>query len=549
VSHQSSIPETVVAAFSFNKNLHQAKLDWRFNQQFTDPRWATAYVGAELLAQQERAARRYDQQATALRVSVDEQTRQNADHARVLQTTIKESSDAVRREMTNVKDAVQGTTAAVAGLASQVAHLAWLQAEQNTTLRHVLETIREGRANECRQLVEQGERNFHAGYLADAEERFRLALGYDNTDYPTHQNLGLTLVGLGRLDEALEHFKKALAFPPKGNPRTSAFFVARAATHAARVLYAKGDYAGAEAYLREALEVDERSAKNWYDLAVVRTYRGNSEGAVDALSHAFNGDVLLAGAALSDEELEPIRPAIEALVLDQTERAMQTTVEEPAEALQRTNRRIAEIAREVGVDMQPVNVDEIVRTARRRGTLPATLEAFRALADERAALVTRTRDAIQKARLTAEHEMKEGLQSLDADRTTHNADLQPAAEALRTAAYKSMNPLAQFGLAILGLIVGAVIGGNISGCGGVAIGGGIGGLVGVAMYAALFHSSRAAAKTELDQVINTSKRVDAEMKADEAEIKAAGSARLKRIDAYLIELQNMRTSGSGIYAP
>jgi tetratricopeptide (TPR) repeat protein len=541
MSHQSSVPEAVVAAFSFNKNLHQAKLDWRFNQQFTDPRWATAYVGAELLAQQERAAKRYDQQATALRSSVDEQTRQNADHARVLKATIEESSDAVRREVSNVGAAVQKNTEALTGLASQVAHLAWLQAEQNATLRHVLEAIREGRANECRQLVEQGERNFQAGFLADAEERFRLALGYDNTDYPTHQNLGLTLVGLGRLDEALEHFKKALAFPPKGNVKTSGFFVARAATHAARVLYAKGDYSNAETYLRKALESDDRSAKNWYDLAVVRTYQGNGNGAVDALSHAFSGDVLLAGAALADEELAAIRPEIEALVIAHTERAMQITVEKPADALRATSRRIAEIAREVGVQVEPISVDEIVRTARSRGTLPATMDAFTALRNERSALVTRAREALQKARIATERETKESLRSLETDRATHNNSLQPEAESLRTAAHRSSNPLAQIGLAVLGFIVGAVIGGNIRGFGGVVLGAALGGFVGLAAYAALFHSSNASARAELEQVIETNKRVHAELNASEAEIKAAGAARLKRIDAYLVELQNMYT--------
>lgn len=400
MSHQPTGTEALVAAFSFNKNLHQAKLDWRFNEQFTDPRWATAFVGAELLAQQERAAKRYDHQATALLSSVENQTRQNEQNARALQATIKESSETVRREMAHVQDAVKATTSAVNALASQVSHLAWLQAEQNETLRQVLETIREGRANECRQLVEQGERNFEAGFLPEAEERFRLALGFDNTDYPTHQNLGLTLVRLGRLDEALDHFKKALAFPPKRQANAASFFVARAATHAARVLYAKSDYGAAETYLERALDADPKSSKNWYDLAVMRTYLGKSDGAIEALRHAIENDAMFAGAALADEELASIRTAVEDLVLGQTARATQTRLAKPAEALQATAALLAEIQRTIQVEMpRSADANEIVRRARDRGTLPAVMEAVSTLQKERADLLRRAADVLERAKL------------------------------------------------------------------------------------------------------------------------------------------------------
>jgi tetratricopeptide (TPR) repeat protein len=539
MSHQPTGTEALVAAFSFNKNLHQAKLDWRFNEQFTDPRWATAYVGAELLAHQERAAKRYDQQATALRGSIDEQTRQNAENARVLHTTIKESSEAVRREMSNVAGAVRQTTEAVNDLTSQIAQMAWLQAEQNATLRQVLETIRERRANECRQLVEQGEKNLRAGFLNDAEERFRLALKYDNTDYPTHQNLGLTLVALGRLDEALEHFTKALAFPPKGNARSTAFFVSRAATHAARVLYAKGNYAGAEAFLVKALDGDDSNAKNWYDLGVVRTYEGDKSGALDALAHALRGNAQLAGAALSDTELETIRPAIETLVVDQTERAMRTNVEEPADALRRTNRRIAEMARDVGVEVQPVNIDEIVRTAKQRGTLPATLEAFRALSDERTALVMRTRAAMQRARAATDQEQKERVAALDAERSKYRAETNPVIFELRSASSRRGNAAVQLGISFLGFIAGAVIGGNMSGCGGVVYGGGIGAILGLVIYAMFYYSGKAGAKAELEKAVATEEGVYAEIQADEAAIKSESAARLKKIEVCLAELEKL----------
>lgn len=541
MSHQPTGTEALVAAFSFNKNLHQAKLDWRFNQQFTDSSWATVYVGAELLAQQERAAKRYDQQSTAHRSSIDEQTRQNADHARVLQTTIKESSDAVRREMTNVKDAVDQTTTAVSGIATQVAHLAWLQAEQNTTLRHVLETIREGRANECRQLVEQGERNFHAGFLIDAEERFRTALGFDNTDYPTHQNLGLTLVGLGRLDEALTHFKKALAFPPKNaNKQAVGFFIARAATHAARVLYAQDDYAGAEMYLRKALDADRENAKNWYDLAVVRTYQGNGLGAIEALEHALGGNVLFAGAALADEELAAIRPEIEDLVIAQTSRALSATVEKPADELREVNQRVAKMAQDLGVTIKPVDVDRIVNRARSSATLPATKEAFERLRVERSSLLGRAREALRNARTVIEHEMYTRSRELEAERRAFHDDHNKRVAASTVAAGKSGPSAAiQVLITIVGFIVGAVIAGTKAGCGGMLIAGSIGGLLPMFLYTAVSISGRASARDDHQRVTSESGDFEVELREEEAAVKADGEKRLKTIAAYDEELYQL----------
>ncbi len=541
MSPQPTGTEALVAAFSFNKNLHQAKLDWRFNQQFTDPRWATAYVGAELLAQQERASKRYDQQATALRGSIDEQTRQNADHARVLQT-IKESSDAVRREMTNVKDAVDQTTMAVNGIATQVAHLAWLQAEQNTTLRHVLETIREGRANECRQLVEQGERNFRAGFLADAEERFRASLGFDNTDYPTHQNLGLTLVGLGRLDEALTHFKKALAFPPKNaDKQATGFFIGRAATHAARVLYAQGDYAGAEMYLRKALDADRENAKNWYDLAVMRTYQGNGAGAIEALGHALSGNVLFAGAALVDEDLASIRPEIEDLVIAQTSHALTATVEKPADELRQVNQRVATMAQNLGVTIKPVDVDRIVSRARSSATLPATKEAFERLQRERSLLLSRAREALRNARTAIEHEMYTRSRELEAERRAFHDDHNKRVGASTVAAGKS-GPSAtiQVLITIVGFIVGTAIAGlKGGGCGGMLVAGSIGGLLPMFLYTAVSISGQASARDDHQHVVSESGDFEVELREEEAAVKADGEKRLKTIAAYDEELYRL----------
>src|SRR5262249_29393470 len=144
-----------------------------------------------------------------------------ARHAELLRATLLDSSAALRSEIQTTTRAVEQ----VGGiLASQLTHVAWMLAEQNQTLHAIFELLREGRSNECRQLVEQGERHLRAGYFREAEERFRLALRYDSTDHVTHQSLGLIAVRLGNLDTALDHFLKALAFPPKTRHGKAEFF-------------------------------------------------------------------------------------------------------------------------------------------------------------------------------------------------------------------------------------------------------------------------------------------------------------------------------------
>src|SRR6185369_11525986 len=169
-------------------------------------------------------------------------------------------------------------------LSGQLTHVAWLLAEQNQTLSGIFRVLRESRSNECRQLVEQGERNMRAGFFAEAEDRFKLALTYDSTDYTVHQNLGLVYVHLARFDDALAHFRKAMAFPLKDPNRrdAEAFCIARAATHAARVAYAQNDNATAATYFRKALDAQPTNAKNWYDLAIVCAQQGNAGAAEEA---------------------------------------------------------------------------------------------------------------------------------------------------------------------------------------------------------------------------------------------------------------------------
>lgn len=502
MSRQPTVPEAVVAAFSFNKNLQHAKLEWRFNERFTDPEWATAYVGAELLAQQERAAKRYEQQAVATRAAIDEQTRQNAEHARILKATIEESSEAVRREVSNVGAAVKENTAELRGLATQVTQLAWLQVEQNRTLQHILALIRESRANECRQLVDQGERNFRAGYLAEAEERFKLALTYDSTDYMTHQNLGLTYIRLGRPDTALEHFKKAWSFPPKAGAKEQRFFIVRAATHAARTCYAMGDYAQAEKYFIHALENEKTNAKNAYDLGVVRAYQGKIAEAIEALSAAIDLDPTLAGAALADAELEAMREDIEILILERTADRFNAAKDAMGD-LATMQKKIADIGQEVGVTIDTsADARPLMERVQKRGpSLLTAHEAVRGIAALRRSLRDRAVQTLAAARTRATTDSTQGhdarwreKQAIDAQADQRDKDL--------VAAVRAGGPStgAAFLVGIVCAVVGAFIGANtIHGIAGALLVGALAWIAGIVAYRLYATGRVASAKEALDQ--------------------------------------------------
>src|SRR5206468_335955 len=107
VQHQGTIPETLVASFAFNKSLQGAKLLWRFNERFSDSGWATAFIGAEILAQQERAETRYAAAAGQIRIAINAQTQASAEQARVLRQTIADSSEVVRCGLADVNAATR----------------------------------------------------------------------------------------------------------------------------------------------------------------------------------------------------------------------------------------------------------------------------------------------------------------------------------------------------------------------------------------------------------------------------------------------------------
>lgn len=85
--------------------------------------------------------------------------------------------------------------------------------------------------------------------LSDADREFRAAIALDPSNGDTNNNYGRFLCEQGKQQEGIRYFKKALADPFYKTP-------ALANTNAGGCLLASGDYAGAEPYLHNALELD-----------------------------------------------------------------------------------------------------------------------------------------------------------------------------------------------------------------------------------------------------------------------------------------------------
>ncbi len=105
--------------------------------------------------------------------------------------------------------------------------------------------------------------------LPQAESEYRAALSIDSKNGDTNNNLGYFLCHHGRGKEGLEYLKRALADPYYQTP-------AKANTNAGACLADMGDRAGAEGYLRKALEIDPNDSDALYQMAHLQYLNGDA---------------------------------------------------------------------------------------------------------------------------------------------------------------------------------------------------------------------------------------------------------------------------------
>ncbi len=544
-SSEPRLTEDIVSSFFFNKSLQQRGLEYQLGNIADDIRWDLRLVGGALLTQQERAVRRYEKAARATTAAVERQTaeavrfrEEQATQARELQSAVEDSTRVLQKSIDGTGKAITEMHGAVV---DQLSHVRWAMAEQNQHLRGIFETLREGRSNECRQLVEQGEKNMQARYYAEAEERLTLALTFDNTDHVLHQNLGLVSIHLGKPDVALKHFQRALAFPPKtkslGDRGKAAFFLARAATHAARALYAAGDTRGAAKYFAKALEHDDAAAKNWYDLAVMCAYEANGRAMETALRKAIALEPEFYAQALGDTELDPVRDLVDHLLLtlrDEAHDALATALPKLA-ALEQLAASVRQVVPQA--PLPPPHLMQAAEAARARGTFFAlrevVVEMERTLKSAPAALT----DALDAAIAEAEAE-KKVVKSAVAKK--HDRDVEglrreweaarAADDEVRTNADGLLN---QIVLAVIGILVGVILGAAFRGWAGAGWGLILGAFVPPLVYAIHREAARGNSGRALEAA-------EAALKGQMAMMEEETAARHDDLDADIRGLRDLR---------
>ena len=112
---------------------------------------------------------------------------------------------------------------------------------------------------------------------------WRHAVRVDPSNASAYNNLGAALLDAGRPDEAVDAFKKAVAWMPRSLPRTRANISFMLAT----VLQQQGDLSGAETRYRETLAMDRFHALAWNNLGTVLSIRGEFEEALQAFRNSL----------------------------------------------------------------------------------------------------------------------------------------------------------------------------------------------------------------------------------------------------------------------
>jgi Flp pilus assembly protein TadD len=306
-SAQPRFEQREIDRFFFNKSLQQQGLEWRLGEMTRDVRTDIRRVGAAVVQQQERAAAAYAAATTKQLGAMQEQETANAAK---LRDAVSASAELLRAGLRENEQAI-GQLGGV--ITEQLTNVRWELAQQHQTLAGILNVLRESRSNECRQLIEQGDANYRAGFLAEAKERYQLAAQQDNTNVLVWQQLGIIAVQEGAFAEAETCFKKAVAFARPEYPKLRAI----GRTHLARLYYARERWNDAAEMLRAALADEPESAKNRYDLALVLAQVGAVPNALDAVEQAIMLDGSFYGYALADDEFALIRRALQARLLDE----------------------------------------------------------------------------------------------------------------------------------------------------------------------------------------------------------------------------------------
>ncbi len=211
------------------------------------------------------------------------------------ETTISESVLEGARQVCESVDALGDR------LCAELSEIRWQLAQQNETLERILAVLQHSRNNEARQLVQQGVRHYVNHEYEEAEERFKLALEFDTTDYQVLMNMAYIEIHKGNSSQAFTFFKKAISLPEHLDSASKA----RNLWATARLHYAENDYEQTFSYAEQALKHDDHNhPQALYKLGVYAALANKTSLALQKIESAISLDTSYFSKASADPDLE-----------------------------------------------------------------------------------------------------------------------------------------------------------------------------------------------------------------------------------------------------
>jgi len=192
-------------------------------------------------------------------------------------------------------------------LCVELSEINWQLAQQNETLEEILNVLRNSRNNEAQQFVKQGVRHYVSGEYKEAEERFRLALGCDTTDYQVLMNLAYIEIHKDNASEAFTFLKKAVSLPENLDSASKS----RTLWATARLYYAERDYTKAFLFAEQAFNHDNQDdPKRIYTVGIYATLAGKKTIALERIERSILIDPAYFSKCAVDPDLEVIKQDI-----------------------------------------------------------------------------------------------------------------------------------------------------------------------------------------------------------------------------------------------
>lgn len=218
-----------------------------------------------------------------------------------------EALQAIQGELENVADCVllgaEQITRAIAEsshlICGHLLDIEWVLKQSDHKLGAILQTLRESRSNDARQLHEQAVQHYALGQWDRAKERLLRAIEADSTNYDALMHLGLVAFHLDDPSGAKEHFYGA-AFLPRSLPPLAK---GRALEMLAHTHYGIEDYLQAMRLAQQALKLIGSDGTLEFRCAIYAARAGYPQEAKKHLLNAILLDSRFFGKASSHDEL------------------------------------------------------------------------------------------------------------------------------------------------------------------------------------------------------------------------------------------------------